>query len=126
MLRLLRPLRSIQKIPRIRMLVITLIKSIRGLLDVLGFMFFITSVFAILGIHQFSGAQYNRCRIDLEPTINLDDPLASTWPINFEAKTLCLSDEMCQSQLSHTDTTVFKCGSLEEFQLPLEIDDVTD
>jgi hypothetical protein len=56
LLRLMRPLRSIQKIPQIRMLVVTLLRSARGFLDVAGFLAFFCSIFAILGIHQFSGA----------------------------------------------------------------------
>jgi hypothetical protein len=108
------------------MLVVTLIHSIRGLLDVVGFLFFISSVFAILSIHQFSGTQYKRCRMSEEPLIDLINPENSSWPINFEAQTLCRTNTMCQNMLQNTGTDVFVCGSLEEYNLPIEIDEVLE
>jgi hypothetical protein len=57
----------------------------------------------------------------------MDDPTADcgiSWPINYDAETLCRDSAMCEDMLRGTGTEVFKCGSLEEYGLPLEIDKV--
>jgi hypothetical protein len=105
-LRLLRPLRSIQKVPRLRILVTTLSRSTMGLLNVNLFLFFIVSVFSILGVHQFSGAQYRRCRM-IEVPCNGELP-CDEWPINFDANKLCNNNEQWQSMLANAEVNV--CG----------------
>jgi hypothetical protein len=61
-----------------------------------------------------------------EPLIDLINPENSSWPINFEAQTLCRTNTMCQNMLQNTGTDVFVCGSLEEYNLPIEIDEVLE
>lgn len=70
--RILRPLRSINKIPRLKVLINSLLKSVPGLANVAFFLFFVLSIFGILGVHTFKGMSYNRCRTTLEP---MKDPL---------------------------------------------------
>jgi hypothetical protein len=50
-LRILRPLRAINKIERMKEIINTLLASIPGLLNVMFFLFFVSSVFGILGVH---------------------------------------------------------------------------
>jgi hypothetical protein len=59
-----------------------------------------------------------------EPIIDPTAESGFSWPINYDAETLCRDSAMCEDMLHGTGTDVFKCGSLEEFRLPLEIDQV--
>jgi hypothetical protein len=68
--RILRPLRSINKVPRLKVLINSLLKSVPGLANVAFFLFFVLSIFGILGVHTFKGASYNRCRVTEEPLKN--------------------------------------------------------
>jgi hypothetical protein len=55
----------------------------------------------------------------------IDDPAAEcgvSWPINYDAWTLCRDSSMCEEMLRDTGTNVFKCGSLLEYGLPIEMD----
>ena len=60
--RLFRPLRSLTTLPSMRILVGTLLSSIKKLGGIMGLAVFFFSIFAILGISQWSGLIHNRCR----------------------------------------------------------------
>lgn len=62
-LRVLRPLRSIKAFPKMRKLVSSLVGSMKKLLNAVVFMLFIFMLFGILGIQQFQGTMYHRCRL---------------------------------------------------------------
>ena len=51
-----------------------LLNSVPSLVNAVVFMFFIFFLFGILGVQQFEGTMYQRCRLTEEP---LDD---GTWP----------------------------------------------
>ena len=60
--RILRPLRSMSQLKSMRSLLETFFASIPGLLNVCIFMTFIFTIFAIISINFFIGAQYQFCR----------------------------------------------------------------
>lgn len=60
--RLFRPLRSLNTLPQMKILVGTLLSSIKKLGGIMGLGFFFFSIFAILGISQWSGLLHYRCR----------------------------------------------------------------
>mmetsp|Transcript_7401 Transcript_7401/g.6677 ORF Transcript_7401/g.6677 Transcript_7401/m.6677 type:complete len:187 (-) Transcript_7401:164-724(-) len=62
-LRALRPLKSINNIPSMKKQIQALINSLPGLFNVAVFLLFIISLFAILGLQQFSGVLYFKCRL---------------------------------------------------------------
>eukprot|EP00347_Sterkiella_histriomuscorum_P011811 403371009 len=66
-LRVLRPLRSINAIPSMKKLVGALIQSLPDFFNVAIFLAFIFLLFAILGVHQYNGVLYNRCRYQNHP-----------------------------------------------------------
>jgi hypothetical protein len=66
-LRVLRPLRSINAIPSMRRLVTTLLRSLPDFANVAVFLFFVFILFGILGLNQFEGSFYYRCRTTPEP-----------------------------------------------------------
>ena len=73
-LRVIRPLRSIKASPSIRRQVSILLKSLPELGNATAFLLFLSVVFAILGLQQFSGIIYHRCRLT-------ERPINSTyWP----------------------------------------------
>jgi voltage-dependent calcium channel L type alpha-1D len=96
-LRILRPLRAINKIERMKDIINTLLSSIPGLMNVMFFLFFVASVFGILGVHQFQGAQYNRCR-------STELPTDGYWAIDENVEGLCNSDEVCTLKSGGTST----------------------
>ena len=66
-LRAIRPLRSINSIPSLKKLVKIMLISLPNLgnlVILLGYMIFI---FAVIGLHQFVGGSYSRCRLTPEP-----------------------------------------------------------
>ena len=67
MLRVLRPLRSINAIPSMRRLVSTLIQSLPELGNATIFLAFIIILFGILGLQQFNGVIYYKCRLTEQP-----------------------------------------------------------
>ena len=85
-LRVLRPLRSIKAFPKMRLLVQSLVGSVSSLLNAVIFMLFIFMLFGILGVQQFQGTLYKRCRFTAEP---LSD---GTWPIDEDLDYLCNED----------------------------------
>jgi hypothetical protein len=82
-LRVLRPLRSINAFPEMRIQINALLSSVPSLLNAVCFMLFIFILFGILGVQQFEGSMYQRCRLTEFP---LDD---GTWPYDESIPTLC-------------------------------------
>jgi hypothetical protein len=76
-------------------LIQSLINSVPGLFNVAFFLFFIMLIFAIFGVHQFQGAQYNRCRLTEEPLINSTTFEYQKWEIDWRADWLCNSGAQC-------------------------------
>ena len=81
--RILRPLRSISSLQTLKMLMSTIYKSTPGLFNVCVSLTFVFSIFAILGVHSFSGAHYKFCR-ETESIID-DGRNPVYWPINQDA-----------------------------------------
>ena len=82
-LRVLRPLRSINAFPKMRIQINALLNSVPSLMNAVVFMLFIFLLFGILGVQQFEGTMYQRCRLTEFP---LED---GTWPIDETIQTLC-------------------------------------
>lgn len=68
LLRVLRPLKSIKTLPGMQALVAALILALPELAHVAIFFLFVFMLFGIVGLQEFSGLMYNRCRLDPEPT----------------------------------------------------------
>jgi len=84
-LRVLRPLRSINAFPSMKRLITSLTGSLAPLGYAVAFMVFIFLLFGILGVSQFGGAFYQRCRLTLEP-------VNGVWPFDKEVDRLCSLD----------------------------------
>jgi Ion transport protein len=84
-LRVLRPLRSIRQLPKLRKLISGLLSSIPQLMNALFFMLFVFLQFSIFGSQQFSGAYYNRCRLE-------GGVVNDVWPIDESQTRLCSKD----------------------------------
>ena len=125
--RVLRPLRTIKTLRKLRILMHTIVASISGLFNVCLFLTFVFGIFAILGVHSFSGEQYNFCRTTEEMIDNGIDP--PYWPINTDANWLCSSDDMCSGYPNYLgNDVVTKCGSVyREYGLdPRVVDKTSD
>lgn len=61
-LRALRPMRSVNAIPSMKKLVKVLFISLPNLINVTLLLLYIVFLFAIVGLHSFSGDLYYRCR----------------------------------------------------------------
>lgn len=66
-IRVIRPLRTVKRVPTMRRLVAIMLRSLPELANTLAFMFFFFIVFAIIGIQNFHGDIYNRCRLTPAP-----------------------------------------------------------
>eukprot|EP00347_Sterkiella_histriomuscorum_P013804 403363301 len=82
-LRVMRPLRSINAIPSMRRLVSTLLQSLPELGNAAIFLFFMIILFGILGLQQFSGVMYYKCRLTEKP-IN-----GTYWPKSPDFTRVC-------------------------------------
>lgn len=69
-----------------RILVTALIQSIPDFLNVAVFLLFIFIIFAILGVFEYNGILYNRCRLTPDP-VGQD-----LWPINDNITRVCTID----------------------------------
>lgn len=87
-LRVLRPLKSVNAFPKMRRLIGALLSSLPNLGNAVLFMLFIFLLFGILGVQQFGGTMYQRCRFTDTP--NLD----GTWPIDYDVPFLCSTEAM--------------------------------
>ena len=86
---MLRPLRSINAFPSMRRLIGSLLASLPSLGNAVVFMFFIFLLFGILGVHQFKGLLYQRCRYSAEPNKDPVTGLYTDWPIVEDIQRLC-------------------------------------
>ena len=100
-----------------KLLLATIGIAVPGLINVCVFFVFIISIFGILGINTFRGAQYNFCRATETITDDgINDPF---WPINEDASWLCSTDDNCSGFPNNLgDDVIAKCGSVfEDFGL---------
>ena len=67
-----------------RRLISALFSSLPKLGNVVVFLLFIFILFGILGVQQFSGSMYKRCRYDPDAIIEAD-----IWPIDYSYDYLC-------------------------------------
>ena len=114
-LRIMRPLRSINGIPSMKELVEALLKSIPELANVVLFLAFIFIIFAILGVHQFNGEWYWRCRITPKPVQYEGTP--EHWPIDRNITRLCGAGYSCPSNRY--------CGHPDQDWLDLNTENIT-
>lgn len=122
--------------PRMKRLISSLISSMSGLCNVMAFLTFVLSIFAIFGVHQFSGSQYKHCRLTTTPPLNPffkegDDTCGKYDPWLPHPKTdkLCNTDDDCKHDLEHhmvNDPTlqIYKCGEPAKYGLSLQSDNV--
>ena len=75
-----------------RRLISALLSSLPNLGNAVFFMLFIFLLFGILGVQQFSGSMYQRCRFDDTPSQD------GTWPIDVSIGSLCSDDPMSMFQ----------------------------
>eukprot|EP00347_Sterkiella_histriomuscorum_P008485 403344914 len=113
-LRVLRPLRSINAIPSMRRIVRTLLQSLPELGNATIFLSFMIVLFGILGLQQFNGILYNKCRLT-------EQPVNSTyWPKSKEFTRVCSQagdgDFVCPNGLY--------CGNPIDYGISLDDDGV--
>jgi Ion transport protein len=116
-LRVIRPLRTIKASPTLRKTITALIQSLPELANAMLFVFFVVILFSILGLQQYTGVMYHRCR-------ETPKPLNSTyWP---KSK---LYTRICSPTLNsgdyHCPAGTF-CGSPLQYGISLKDDGVYD
>jgi hypothetical protein len=115
-LRTIRPLRSVNQLPSLRRAANTLINSLPELGNATVFISFIIMLFAILGLQQFTGVTYYRCRLTQKP-------LNSTyWPKSPLYTNVCSPNADGEYQCPEG----LYCGSPHEYGISLEDDGVYD
>ena len=82
-IRLLRPLRSVNKIKGLRIIISAMILSIPPIANVIFFLMFIIILFAVFGLHLYSGMYEYRCRLTEKPYEN------GSWPLLPDYYKLC-------------------------------------
>lgn len=87
-IRILRPLRSIKSIPGLRILVSSLLDSLPYLGNVVVFLLYLLTIFGILGLQLFSGANESRCRLT-------PNPINGEWIANKSTLYLCADSTDC-------------------------------
>jgi len=105
-MRVLRPLRSVNAFPKMRRLIGSLLSSLPSLGNAVVFMFFIFLLFGILGVQQFGGKLYQRCRTDPAPTYDAVKKWWH-WPAADGVERLCSLDD----QGAFRCPAPFTCGS---------------
>ena len=113
-LRVLRPLKSINAFPKMRRLIGALLSSLPNLGNAVLFMLFIFLLFGILGVQQFGGSVYQRCRFTDVP--NAD----GTWPFDEDIPFLCSKE----AQGNYHCPADRYCHSPLDGDLEMTIDDV--
>ncbi|CAF3704659.1 unnamed protein product [Adineta steineri] len=73
--RVLRPLRAINRVPSMRILVMLLLDTLPMLGNVLLLCFFVFFIFGIIGVQLWKGLLRNRCFLQLDQTIRLDESM---------------------------------------------------
>jgi hypothetical protein len=120
--RVLRPLRSINAFPSMRRLIGSLLASLPSLANAVVFMFFIFLLFGILGVQQFGGVLYQRCRYTSEPN---KDPVTgeyTNWPIVEDIDRLC----GLNGQGNFKCPEPYFCGSPAQYSLDLKSEVLKD
>ena len=112
-LRAFRPLRGINSIPSMKKLVKVLLISIPNLANVVVLLTFIIFLFGILGLHQFVGNAYYRCRLTEEP-----DYANNIWWIDNSVSSLC-------TMATNRTCPTGYCGHPGDVGLTLASDNVT-
>lgn len=82
MLRAIRALKTLKAFPSMRRLVSTLLRALPDLGNSAVFTLFMACLMAILGLQQFAGVQYFRCR-------TTPRPVGGVWPKSPEAWRIC-------------------------------------
>jgi len=126
-LRVLRPLRSFNAIPStyifqyfnfiflgIRKLVEAFFQALPEFVHVAVFLIFVFILFAVLGIHQYNGIFYNKCRTHPFP----ETPV--TWDFDTNITKVC-SESMMGNFLCPDQMT---CGNPQDYGIPLAKDGV--
>ncbi len=116
-LRVLRPLRSINAVPSMRRLISSLLDSLPKLGNVLIFLLFVFILFGILGVQQFCGSFYFRCRYTEKPL-----PGATSWPIVPEIDRLCTNDSLGNFECPAGTY----CGHPYDYGLSLESENISE
>mmetsp|Transcript_23031 Transcript_23031/g.22386 ORF Transcript_23031/g.22386 Transcript_23031/m.22386 type:complete len:286 (-) Transcript_23031:792-1649(-) len=106
-MRVVRPLKSINSIPDMKRLITSLLESLPALANAGAFLLFFFILFDILGIQQFVGQFYQRCRLTPEPLFELD-----VWPIDTSIERLCTYED--------GGTGMFRCPSGTYCGAPLD------
>jgi len=120
-LRVLRPLRSINAFPSMRRLIGSLLAALPSLGNAVVFMFFILLLFAILGVQQYRGILYQRCRESPIPIFNSTLQKYTSWPFAGDER-LCTKDG---TGLFTCEDNQY-CGTPDEFGLSLLEENVRD
>lgn len=128
-LRVLRPLKSINAFPSMRRLIGSLLASLPSLANAVVFMLFIFLLFGILGVQQFKGVFYQRCRETPYPINDTVTGLAAHWPIDYEVERLCTIDGsgsfQCPKNKEPGNEGLEFCGSIRPDwpSIPFETED---
>lgn len=123
-LRVVRPLKSINALPSMREQVKVIITSLPELSNVGVFLGFVFFLFSILGLQEFCGSTYARCRTTEKP-IN-----ATYWPKSSQYTAVCSPDGAgyyhCPATETLDDGTVVKltCGAPSKYNISLADDGV--
>ena len=113
-LRVLRPLRTIKASPSIRRQVSTLVKSLPEIGNAALFIGFISLIFGIMGLQQFQGVMYYRCRLT-------EKPLNTTyWPKSQVYTRVCSP----KGEGYYSCPSDLHCGSPLQYGISLEDDRV--
>lgn len=117
-LRAVRPLKTLRAMPSMRRLVSTLLKSLPELGNATIFILFMVGLFSVLGLQQFSGVIYYRCR-ETERPLN-----ATYWPRSKIYTRVCSPNDNAGGNYQCPDGLY--CGSPLQYNIPLEYDGVYD
>ena len=103
-MRVIRPLRSVKRVPSMRRLVAIILRSVPDLANTQFFMLFFFLVFGIIGIQNFHGAIYYRCRLT-------EYPIDGVWEVDRrQANKICAPLITDQSDFRACHAGTF-CGS---------------
>ena len=117
-LRVIRPLRTIKAFPTIRKQIGTLIMSLPELANTTVFIMFAMILLSVLGLQQFQGVIYYRCRTTEKPTNS------TYWPKSTIFKRVCSPN--VESGGQYQCPKGLYCGSPLQYGISLEDDGVYD
>ena len=104
-LRVLRPLKTISNIKKLKMLIMTILSSVPYLVDILVILGFVYLLFAIAGLHIFSGVLKQRCFEEETGTLHVDDIIC-------ENSFICPEGYSCGRTFSNPDWGVTNFDNL--------------